>query len=435
MQFRANLFAALLFCVTVTTSVAQDTTVQANIIVTNVFDSRTDYLVFDVDVRRVSDDWLLWADATIRLWANDSTALVPLDSTQYSITYVAGSSVLPITPYAAGSMSAFAIDPQFDTSFVTIAFHSPDSAGSAFGLPLRDSLYKLGRFEIRRLDGGVAPLFVSVVNTRNNRYQAHAYKMDHDSVTGTGAEREIWFQRHDNVEMLTAYSYVERGAPCTVLVVTEFTGAYIGDLKVRLDFVAECELFTQGFFFERSIVTSNSGVLTFEPLPLLTYTANPALIACSTCVGPNIYANFVDDVLYRRTQYAYRIASVRAGTGEVTYHDTVFVRVPNAIISNAAILENPFRNRTTVQFNIDDRLTLTAAAYDLGGRLIRYLNDENGNPIINREYPQGVKYLAKFEAPDIASQGLYNIVFLAIPFNDRTIEDLSRVVLKAQLLR
>ncbi len=436
MQFRASLLVAIALCASFITSVAQDTTVQANIVITNQYDPRLDYLVFDVEVRRVSDDWSLWSNATVRLWANDGMGLLQLDSTQYSIAYIPGSSVLPIAPYASAGMQAFAIDPQLDTSFVSIAFHGPDSSGSAYLLPLRDSLYKLGRFEIRRLDGNLAPSFLSIVDFRNYRYQANAFKMDHDSVTGAGAEREVWFQRHDNVEMLTTYSFTQRGAPCTTLVVTEFTGDYVGDLKVRLRFIAECELFTAGFFFERAIVSSaDTNTLVFEPLPLLTYTSNPALVACSTCVSSTIYENFIDDVLYRRTLYAYRIASVRQTSGEVTYHDTIYVRVPNAIISNAALLENPFKDRATVQFNIDDRLFLTAAAYDLGGRLIKHLTDENGKEIVNLEYPQGFKYTAKFEAPEAASQGLYNIVFLAIPVNDRTIENLSRVVIKGQLLR
>jgi len=435
-QYRASLIIAIMLCASALGAVAQGATVQSNIVITNQFDPRLDYLVFDVGVRRVSDDWSLWSNATIRLWANDGMGLVALDSTLYSITFISGSSVLPVTPYSAAGMTAFSIDPQFDTSFITIAMHGPDSSGSAFAMPLRDTLYKLGRFEIRRLDGNLAPTFLSVVDLRNYRYQANAFKMDHDSVTGTGSEREVWFQHHDNVEMLTTYSFTQRGAPCAELKVTEFTGEYVGDLKVRLRFVAECELFTQGFFFERAIVTSaDTSTLAFDALPLLTHTVNPALVACSTCVSPTIYEYFLDDVLYRRTLYAYRIASVKKNSGEIVYHDTVFVRVPNAIISNTALLENPFKDRTSVQFGIDDRLTLTAAAYDVGGRLIKYLTDENGNEIKDREYAQGTKYNARFDAPEAASQGLYNFVFLAIPVNDRTIENLSRVVIKAQLLR
>lgn len=426
----------LLLCVSAITAVAQSATVQANIVVTTQFDPRVDYLVFDVEVTRVSEDWLLWSNATLRLLANDATGVVTLDSTLYSIAYVPATSVLPIVPYTPGAMAGFAIDPQLDTSFISIAVHGPDSASSAFIMPQTNNPYRIGRFEIHRLDGTPAPSFVSIVLSRGERYQAHAFKMDHDSVTGTAAEREVWYQNHDNVEMLTAYSYTQRGAPCTELKVTEFTGDYIGDLKISLRFVAECELFTEGFFFERAIVQdANPTVLAFQPLPLLTYLTNPALIACSTCVAPTVYANFIDPVLYRRTLYAYRIASVKKITGEIVYHDTVFVRIPNSVISNAAILENPFKDRTAVQFNVDDRLKLTAAAYDLGGRLLRYLTDENGNEIINLEYAQGVKFLAKFDASDIASQGLYNIILIATPIDDLSIEQLSRVVLKAQLLR
>jgi hypothetical protein len=119
----------------------------------------------------------------------------------------------------------------------------------------------------------------------------------------------------------------------------------------------------------------------------------------------------------------------------VRYHDTILVRIPSPIISNAQLLDNPFSDRTSARFNADDRLRLTAGAYDLGGRLITYLKDENGQPIINKEYAKGQSYLAVFDAESVASAGMYNLILIAVPFDETAVEEQSRVVLKAQLVR
>ena len=84
---------------------------------------------------------------------------------------------------------------------------------------------------------------------------------------------------------------------------------------------------------------------------------------------------------------------------------------------------------------MDDRLRLTAKVYDVGGRQIGVLEDENGVKIENVEYPMGIDYRIYFRAPDIASQGLYNIILVGIPIEDTSIEEGSRVIIKAQLLR
>jgi hypothetical protein len=46
-----------------------------------------------------------------------------------------------------------------------------------------------------------------------------------------------------------------------------------------------------------------------------------------------------------------------------------------------------------------------------------------------------VGYRAFFDLKDVASQGLINFVLIGYPINDTSIEELSRIVIKAQHLR
>jgi hypothetical protein len=68
--------------------------------------------------------------------------------------------------------------------------------------------------------------------------------------------------------------------------------------------------------------------------------------------------------------------------------------------------------------------------YDVTGKELAVLLD---NVVIPRTTPGNVNTIV-WSAPDQASQGLYNVVLIASPVDDPTIE-LSRAILKIQLLR
>lgn len=408
----------------------------ALVTVAGVFDARVDRIVFDLTVARTSDRWDRWSNATLRLYV---PALVPqggLDPAKHQIVFEPGTSDLPLQPYNATAMTAYAIVPRIVNGRVSIAILGPDSAGSTLRiLTPSPSTIRLGRFVLSTKDGSTLDGTLDWARPEAY-YQANAFKMDHDSVTGSGTQRNVWFKANDNVDMVTRYALGPSGPlPCTGLQVADFAADYIGDLSVRLRFSTECEVGTEGFFIERALVRPDEpGVYAFEPRPALDHRNNPSLLSCA-CKEGRSYQGLLDGVDYRREFYAYRLMSRAQITQEVTAHDTVVVRVPNAIISNTALLDNPFRDRTVVQFNADDRLTLTAAVYDVGGRLITYLTDADGNPLLNKEYPKGVRYRATLDIPSAAAQGLYNIVLIAHPVDDMSIEQESRAVLKAQLLR
>jgi hypothetical protein len=391
-------------------------------------------ITFEVIITRVSDHWDLWANTTLRLEHPDLVATGGFDSLTYSVDYQNGSSDLPLQTYDPTAMSKYAITPRITNGRISITVFGPDSSDWAFRLPDSKRSFLLGRF-VLTAPASVVLRDTLMFTTPINYYQAMAFKMDHDSVTGTPPNQNVWYHKHDNVEMREEpSSFAGPPRQCDSNIIDNFTAVYVGDLVVELAFTTNCELGIEGFIIERSLV--NPGDLTnLNFVERLNYTTNSILVACPVCETGKTYSGLFDGVEYRREVYAYRLIAVMQRSKERRVIDTAFVRIPNAIVSGAYLLENPFQDIATVIFNIDDRVMLSASVYDLTGKKMADLVDEQGNPIINKEYTKGAKFRARFLAASDAANGLYNIILVANPVDDKSIEQQSRVVLKAQLVR
>jgi len=391
-------------------------------------------ITFEVVISRVSDRWDLWENTTLRLEHPDLMATGGFDSLTYTIDYQNGSSELPLQTYDPNAMSKYAITPRIVNGRISITVFGPDSSDWAFRLPDTKRSFLLGRFVL------TAPANVTLRDSLAftspiQYYQAMAFKLEHDSVTGTPPSQNTWYYKHDNVELVVdPASFSGPPKQCDSNIIDNFTAVYVGDLSVELAFTTNCELGIEGFIIERSLV--NPGDLTnLNFVERMNYTTNPILVACPVCELGKTYSGLFDGVEYRREIYAYRLLSVLQRTKERKPIDTAFVRIPNAIISGAYLLENPIQDVGTVVFNVDDRISLTATVYDLTGKKIGDLVDEQGKPIVNKEYAKGSKFRARFLAASDAANGLYNIVLVANPVDDKSIEQQSRVILKAQLIR
>ena len=432
---RANIWLLAVCCLVLAVSTvrAQDPTPDVRHVVQPVLDPQIQSASFDLVVKRLTDRWELWANATFRI---ECTDLEPAgyDPAIHTITFDPTNSDLNLVPYTQPAMDGYFVDAQFVNGDIVVNVIGPDSVPEAHPMILPDTM-TIGRFIITSNDGSYVPEAYTFA-APYDFYQAGAFKIDHDSVTGVGADRNVWFVKHDNPPLIIEYEELPP-PPDICDAQFNFYGSYIGDLTVTLGFTVDDEHCYEGFFMERALVNQAApDNLDFQGRPQLTYLNEPRLLSC-LCLTPQVHDPFFDDVEYRRELYAYRLIGKRlpfyGDTNEII--DTIFIRIPNAIISNARILENPFRDRTTIRFNVDDRLRLTARVYDVGGRQIGTLEDENGVKIENVEYPMGIDYRIYFRAPDIASQGLYNIILVGVPIEDTSIEEGSRVIIKAQLLR
>ncbi len=406
----------------------------ARAVVQPVLDPLYTRLTFDLYIRRLTDRWTYWANTTLRIQSSDLAPTGGYNPAVHTLTFISDSSDLPLVPYNPGAMNAYFVDYQFVGGDIVINIIGPDSVDDAIAVVNPDSI-RIGRFEVASSDGSYVPENL-VFAAPLSYYQANAFKIDHDSVTGSGTDRNVWFVKHDNPPLETEY---QEKAPPPDICEAEFNfyGQYVGDLNVMLGFDVTDEHCYEGFIIERALVDRRDpNTLDFQGRPQLTYLNEPRLLSC-LCLAPQVHDSLFDAVEFRREQYAYRLIGRRLPFygDSLEIIDTIFIRIPNAIISNARILENPFRSQTTIRFNVDDRLRLTARAYDLGGRLIGTLETLDGKPVEDMEYVVGVDYRIVFNTPSIASQGLLNIVLVAFPINDYSIEEQSRVIIKAQLLK
>jgi hypothetical protein len=393
-----------------------------------------DVFQFDLVVKRLSDRWQYWANSTMRLQSVDLEPTGGFNPAVHQFTFIPDSSDLNLVPYNAGSMNGYFVDYAIVDGDLVVNVIGPDSVGDAHALNPPDSL-RIGRFQVRSTDNSIVPEEL-VFAMPYDYYQANAFKLDHDSVTGVGSGRNVWFNKHDNPPMVAEYE--ELPPPPDICDATfNFYGQYVGDLNVMLGFTVDDEHCYEGYIIERALVSrAQPDLMDFQGRAQLTYLNEPRLVACF-CLDPQVRDSLFDQVDFRRETYAYRLIGKRlpfyGDTLEII--DTIFIRIPNAIISNARILDNPFSSETSIRFNVDDRLRLTARCYDLGGRLIASLEDEDGRVIEDVEYPIGTDYRVKFKAPDVASQGLLNMILVGVPVDDLTFASESRVIIKAQLLR
>lgn len=420
---------------TISTYAQQDTL--ASVVLRSVLDPRPESALVEFWIMKRSSAWQHVATATLRVDVPAMQSAGGLDSSRHTYTYEPGTSQLaPLGPYQQSGRTSYHIQTDIIDGYASVMIVCPDSVDQCIRLlSVGDSLC-IGRFRLATRDG--SQISDTLAYATDKRLLALSYKRPSDSVTTTAIGSHVWYLRHDNVPMGSYVVFTTSDPPrdsCTA----QFTlrGEYAGNLQVQLGFDVTDEHCYYGYWFERALVDRRDPtVFAFAARPLLSYTQEPSLLSCQ-CLTPQTRNGYLDPVEYRREQYAYRLMGLRRPEygGDTIAIDTVVVRIGTPIISNAVLLENPFAAATTVQFNVDDRLVLTAEAYDVGGRLIATLTDPDGNPIRDVVYERGQRYRARLDVSSVAAQGLVNIVLVGVPIDVKSGLEQSRVILKGQLLR
>ena len=410
--------------------------VDATIDVRYVEDGRDDRITFDVVLTRRSAVWTHWANATVRIDAVELRQTGGLVPGLHTIELLPGTSDLPLVQYAPGSMQGYACTAEIVQGRLRIAIVGPDSTGQAVVLDETNPVIRLGRFVLASTDGSALTTELAMAEP-HHLMQSNAAKLVQDSVTKASARDIAWYHRHDNVELRTRYNVVHSTAPdCDTTSISAFDGWYRGDRVVELAFTSACEQHLAGFIIERALVDRRQPErLQFSPRTNLDYGSNDELAACGSCPNGWTRAGLRDPIDYRRERYAYRLIGVHAETGERVIYDTAFLQIPGAIIRNAAVIQNPFRQRVDITFDVEDRMRIDAVVYDVRGGRLGALLDASGQPMVNYVVPPGQNLRGFYEVGEVSSQGLINIVLIGYPLDERSADEVSRIVLKAQYLR
>lgn len=445
-----SILSALILLVVVQVNVVRaqqvDTEILSIVSIDEISQINNSTIEFDVRLGRNSEAWDRWANGTFQLKI-EGIADDRYNDSVMSVTLIPGTTELTTQAYSKSPLTAYVITPRLFPGRISVTILGPDEYSSAKFIP-RDSTIRLGRFRVELRNNGRLGSNVQWV-TPIDYYQANAYKLDRDSVK----QNVTWYSTDDNVEMRNfprilmngrtivrkdSFRITPTSTQCFTLRDSSFIATYLGDRFVGLRWQTTCEQGIQGYIVRRRVVECLGLLpsdLEFREVRRFGTVFDTALVSKGNSrTGFSYLMNVPDTVKYRDVVYEYELSAL-AFDGTRRYIDTTRVRIPNAVITTATGYPNPFATRSTISYTVSDRVTLTAKVYDITGKELATLIDKVDTP---RSTPNAngelTPYTIVWNAPDQASQGLYNVIFIAYPVDDNSVE-LSRAILKLQLLR
>jgi hypothetical protein len=413
-------------------SKALDTLAFISIHNTTYIDQQT--LEFELRIQRNSLKWLKFANGTFQINFPDSNFKFNISNLDVSLL----ETVLPPAVMAGNELptEGYLIEPKIFDNRISITVVGPPKFDLSESIPL-DTTLTIGKFRIKTSDGRQIPKKLSWL-TPYYWYQALAFKIAQDSVIDNVMR---YYYSEDNVSMddqlnITFNFKDDNTEPIYML--DDMWVKYIGQFVDSIMFRSKSEYQCVGYTLKRGI---RSDIIDLEYTDtIFTYLQgkyfNPGLISQGSSSFGFTYGPFFDTVQYRGGDYCYSLHATLLRNDGTNYDSLLAERcitVPNAVITKADASPNPFSGSTKITYTLDDDVLLTVASYDVLGKKIRNLKDPDGK-VLDKVFMKKGKHTTNFDAPDLASQGLYSIVFLAYPIKDPSVE-FSRAVVKVQLIR
>ena len=147
------------------------------------------------------------------------------------------------------------------------------------------------------------------------------------------------------------------------------------------------------------------------------------------------YVPIPDTLDYRMVNYVYRLYYQEVGADPDVLKPlaTTNLLTPNGVITQATAEPNPCAGKSKIRYTVDDDVFLTCEVFDQNGGSVKKLHDDVNGLLDMKYVPKGV-YYADFEVSDLAVQGLYEVIFIAYPVNDKSVE-ISTATVKVQVIR
>ncbi len=401
----------------------------------NSFRTSPNSFEFDLVLKRSSDIWRYYANSTFQFvfdvpnydYTNLNVELLPFTSELLVVSP-------GVQPYSimAGSLS----------DRIQIIILGPPVISESF-LIAPEQAVKVGRFRISSKDGSDVPDYL-YWKRPILYYQASSFKYDKDDPEPPYV---VVVQEEDNVDMSNISSnFVDYADDETIppsMSIDYFNAQYVGNLQVNLWFKTYSEYRAMGFIIKRAMHVDQGQYIDLESLPDEEFNYSVAdyrqaaysdmLTAQFTSKNGKEYGIVLDEVDFRGINYIYRLYYQNAD-GEIIKLATRTLPIPNAVIEYAQADPNPFSDYTTIRYFVRDDVVLSCYAFDRIGQLISKLKDNDlGVTIEKLETKQGW-HTTTFQANELTSQGSYDIVFIAYPLNDRSVE-LSRAIVKVQFVK
>ena len=420
------------------TSFAQVIDTSAIILITNFNNSHPDTLEFDIMLERTTDKWDRFANATFTFRINDLSAVIP--DGKYKLRYMTGTTQLNLGAVFGLQIpsSDYNLYYEIIKDTINMTVLGPENYGNCTFVPYGGKI-RLGRFQIYHLvpsDGSYSIPSELQWLMPTLYYQASAFKLPIDTEVKPGVNS----YRDDNIELedwcAQNVAYKSDIAPEPCMKLKYFNTDYVGTKSVAITWETECEKYNKGFILRRGQMPFGANDINLVNFDLLIGRYDGPLPKEKNLIGlgtrtPGAVYNYPDTATVRGSTYCYKLSYIDFFWDE---HELAIkcVPIPFAVISYAQPNPNPFSSSTKIRFKVDDDVILSAFVYDLSGREVGFLV-ENGKEINKIEIKIGW-HEAEFIAPELAVAGMYQIIFIAYPIDDPSVE-LSHAVIKVQLIR
>lgn len=394
-------------------------------------------LQFDLLVRRDSPRWFKFVNGTFTLDFEDSTNFkirpnnLNVQQTRTELKYdISTGNDIPKVGYRT--------DYQVYDNRLSITVLGPEEYDDCQSVNIENPLL-IGTFIVSTENGERLPSDRMSWMLPYSKYQACAFKIENDSLVNGDI---TWYYSDDNVSMedSTSITYVfVNDTTSKKFEFDYFVAEYVGKMNSQYYWMTKKEYNIIGYSVKSGIKFDGSDEIEYNKL-IATWRPgdryNPEFEVKTFNPKPRFYGLYADTLEYRGGSYGYALYGSFLGIdGTVTERllDTAIIATPRAVISSAKADPEHFTKETTITYTVDDDVYLTAILTDLLGRELKTLDVPNWGLLDRKEVRRGT-YNFKFRAPDLASQGFYNIRFVAYPIDDPT-ADVSTADVKLQLVK
>jgi len=132
-----------------------------------------------------------------------------------------------------------------------------------------------------------------------------------------------------------------------------------------------------------------------------------------------------DTVSFRNFVYCYELLYQDNSNNIISLAKSC-VNIPNAVLTYLQANPNPASKEAQVEYTVEDDVYLTCGVYDVIGRRILSIYEDQFVPIGTHTF--------SINLPENLASGVYDIVMIAIPINDNSVEK-STGIFKLQVVK
>ena len=407
-----------------------------------------DSLLMELRLQRLNTNWQRWANGSFIFGFSDTT--LTIDTSKFEFKLLTRD----------GLISDSARDPNFDNYTVktsvlpgrfSIQIKGPEVYDSAIDVPYvkmdsEDTLLTytiLGTFLIRKKD---TKPFIVVTNDTTvsfrllwkrpiDYYQASSYKTNINIEQYNKAD---YYDLDDNVELYQPFQnavmmFYDDNTPKPKTILRFVDAIYEGAKKISIHWVTRQEAYVKGWVIYRGrapygTFDMHKVLYSTEVASNLTSPTDTRLMGLGTKPFGKAYMYEYDTVDIKRGEnYCYELKYIDFNNNIVDIPNArVCVNIPNSVLSFAKAYPNPVERSTQVSYNLEDDAIISIKLYDLTGKLIKTIAE-------NITVKKG-RHVFDLEIPELAMQGMYDLLINADPIEDETVER-SFTVIKLQVIR